>query len=514
MAGELVLVIEDNALNRKLLRDVLHALGYVVLEAETAEEGLVIARDRLPDLVLMDIQLPGMDGVTATRLLRADERTRAIRIIAVTASVVALNTTEIASAGFDAVHTKPISVAQLVDEVRRALRQDVPSRRVEPAPIAAPARGGGAHVLIVDDTPRNVKLLHDLLVAQGYRVSTAGGGEEALRSIAVDPPDLVLLDVMMPDISGYDVCRRLRGDERTALLPVVLVTALDATEERVQGIEAGADDFLSKPVNQAELFARVRSLLRIRDLHATVRRQAEELADWNRMLTARVDAQVTQIARLDRLRRFFPPHVADAIARDDESLLQPHRRMVAVVSIDLRGFTAFAESAEPEEVMGVLREYHREMGRLITHYDGTLEYFAGDGIVVVFNDPVQVEDPYERAVRMALDMRDRVEVLRAGWSRLGFDLGVGFGVGAGYATAGVVGFEERWDYTVIGTVMNQTSRLVAAAEHGQVLTTERVIAAVEASVEAEAVGELALKGLRRPVATFSIRRWIGRRAAS
>lgn len=514
MAGELVLVIEDNALNRKLLRDVLEAQGYVVLEAETAERGLALAQERRPPLVLMDVQLPGMNGIQATRALRADPRTRDAKIIAVTASVVAAQAEDMATAGFDAVHTKPISVAGLLAEIGAALRQPAPAAMPSPLPGLPVSPAGGAHVLVVDDTPHNVKLLADLLVSQGHRVSTAAGGEEALARIAADPPDLVLLDVMMPGISGYDVCRRLRADGRTSLLPVVLVTALDATEERVRGIEAGADDFLTKPVNQAELFARVRSLLRIRSLHETVRRQADQLAEWNRALEARVEAQVAEIARLDRLKRFFPRHVADAIARDDESLLRPHRRLVTTVGADLRGFTAFAEAAEPEEVMGVLREYHSEMGRCITRFDGTLEHFAGDGILVVFNDPVEVPDPQERAVRMAIEMRDAVEPLCARWARLGFDLGVGFGLATGYATAGVIGFEQRWDYTVIGTVMNQAARLVAAAAHGQILTTERVIAALEPRIQADRVGELALKGLRRPVATFNVRGWVGDGARS
>jgi adenylate cyclase len=398
--------------------------------------------------------------------------------------------------------------------VRRVLALD--SSPVSPAAVAtpAPATGtttpvGGAHVLVVDDTPQNVKLLADILRADGHRVSTAASGPEALAAIAADMPDLVLLDVMMPGMSGYEVCQRLRADDRTSLLPVVFVTALDAVEERVKGIEAGADDFLTKPVNQGEVKARVRSLLRIRTLHETVRRQADELAEWNRALTSRVEAQVAEIGRLDRLKRFFSAHVADAIARDDETMLRPHRRLVTVVSADLRGFTAFAESAEPEEVMRVLRDYHAEMGRLVAAWDGTLEHFAGDGIMVVFNDPVQVENPQERAVRMTLAMRDAVEALRARWHRLGFELGIGFGISTGYATAGVLGYEGRWDYTVIGTVMNQAARLVGAAEHGQILVSERLLEAVEPFVEAEPVGELALKGLRRPIATFDIRRWVG-----
>jgi adenylate cyclase len=512
MAGERILIVEDNVLNRKLLRDVLLSQGYAVFETQTAETGLEIARAEHPALILMDVQLPGMDGVSATRILRSDPATRGIRVIAVTASVMPMDRAEVLSAGFDGVQTKPISVAGLLEEVRRVLdlaRASGPAVDAPPPPSPPLAGSRDGHVLVVDDTAQNVKLLADILRAEGYRVSTAASGEEALAAIAADAPGLVLLDVMMPGMSGYQVCRNLRGDERTEFLPVVLVTMLDAVEERVKGIEAGADDFLTKPVNQAEMLARVRSLLRIRSLHETVERQAAELREWNQVLSKRVETQVLELGRLGRLKRFFSPSVADAIARDDEALLRPHRRLVTVVGADLRGFTAFAEAAEPEEVMGVLHEYRREVGRLVTAWEGTLEHFVGDGVLIVFNDPMEVPNPQERAVRMTLELRDAIETLRARWARHGFELGIGFGIGCGYATAGVIGFDGRWDYTVIGTVMNQVARLVAMATHGQILVSERLLEAVESLVEAAPIGELTLKGLRRPVTTFEIRRRVG-----
>ncbi len=294
-----------------------------------------------------------------------------------------------------------------------------------------------ARILVVDDTPVNVKLLADLLRGNGYDVVTAPSGAAALERVKQDQPDLVLLDVVMPEMSGYEACRRLRADEAMRLLPIVMVTALDPGEERVKGIEAGADDFLTKPINQPELLARVRSLLRIKALH-------DELGDLNRTLEERVREQVTQLERLGRLRRFFSPQLAELIvAGDTADPLQSHRREITVVFLDLRGFTAFAETAEPEEVMVVLHEYHAEMGRLILAAEGTLERFTGDGMMIFFNDPVPVPDPAARAVRMAVAMRERVAALTETWRRRGFDLDFGIGIAQGYATIGTIGFEGR-----------------------------------------------------------------------
>lgn len=357
-----------------------------------------------------------------------------------------------------------------------------------------------ARILVVDDTPQNVRLLADLLAVKGYAVLTAGSGPEALAAVDRERPDLVLLDVVMPEMSGYEVCRRLRASPETAMTPVVMVTALDPAEERVKGIEAGADDFLTKPIHQAELLARVRSLLRVKRLH-------DELVALNRTLEQRVQEQVAQLERLGRLKRFFSPALAEAIVTGGaEDPLRSHRREITVVFVDLRGFTAFAETAEPEEVMGVLHEYHAEMGRLILEHQGTLERFTGDGMMIFFNDPVPVPDPVERAVRMATAMRDRVADLAVGWQRRGFDLTLGVGIAQGYATLGAIGFEGRWDYGAIGTVTNLAARLCTEARPGQILVPRRVLAAVEGLVESEPVGELTLRGFLKPVLTFNIRR--------
>lgn len=362
-----------------------------------------------------------------------------------------------------------------------------------------------AKILVVDDTPQNVKLLSDLLQVKGYAVATASSGEEALAKVTADTPDLVLLDIMMPGLSGYDVCRRIREAPRTALLPVVLVTSLDPQQERVKGIEAGADDFLSKPINQPELFARVKSLLRVKSLQDQVVLQAEELRAWNTTLEERVREQVSQLERLSRLERFVSPRIGELIlAGEVDDPLKTRRRDITVVFTDLRGFTAFTETAEPEEVMSVLRDYHDALGRIVMAHDGTIEHFAGDGMMIVFNDPLPVAEHELAAIRMTLDMREGVARLAANWKRRGHDLGFGVGIANGYATIGAIGFEGRRDYGVIGTVCNLASRLCSEAKSGQILISQRVCGKVEQKVRLEPAGELALKGFHRPVPAYDV----------
>jgi len=362
-----------------------------------------------------------------------------------------------------------------------------------------------AKVLVVDDTPKNVKLLADLLTVKGYSVITAGSGREALARLDAERPDLVLLDVVMPEMSGYEVCRKIRENAATRILPVVMVTALDPAEERIKGIEAGADDFLAKPINQAELLARVRSLLRIKQLHDQVEAQAAELSDWNKNLEQRVQEQVALLERLGRLKHFFSPQLAELIVNGEtDDPLKTHRRELTVVYLDLRGFTAFAETAEPEEVMDILHEYHAAMGKLILEYEGTLEHFAGDGMMIFFNDPVPVENAGERAVRMALAMRERAKTLTVKWRKLGHDLDFGVGIAQGYATIGAIGFEGRWEYGAIGSVPNLAARLCGEAKPGEILVSQRLHGSVEDLTDAELMGELTLKGFHRPVPAYNI----------
>jgi class 3 adenylate cyclase len=360
-------------------------------------------------------------------------------------------------------------------------------------------------ILVVDDNAANVDILRARLVANGYEVVTASDGEEALAAVGDHLPDLILLDVMMPKLDGIEVCRRLRADQSLPFIPIVLVTAKTDTKDVVAALEAGGDEYLTKPVDHGSLVARVKSMLRIKALQDTVHEQAAQLQEWNRTLEQRVAEQVAQLESLGRLKRFFSPQLAELIlsgGADDP--LKSHRREVAVVFIDLRGFTAFAETAEPEEIMGVLREYHGEMGQVILAHEGTLERFAGDGMMVFFNDPVPVPDPAQRAVRMALAMRERLAQLTAKWKKRGFELDFGAGIAQGYATIGAIGFEGRWDYGAIGTVTNLAARLCGEAKPGQILLSQRVVASVEDIATLEPAGELHLKGFLKAVAAASL----------
>jgi class 3 adenylate cyclase len=275
--------------------------------------------------------------------------------------------------------------------------------------------------------------------------------------------------------------------------------------------EAGAtprqhEDLLKIFANQAVIaIENARLLSELRETTDQLKAQSQQLVTLNQQLEQRVADQVGEIERMGRLRRFLPPQVADLIvASGTEKQLESHRREITALFCDLRGFTGFSESSDPEDVMALLREYHAAIGEIIIKYSGTLERFAGDGVMVIFNDPVPVENPALQAVLMALDMRTAIGAMIEKWRDLGHDLGFGIGIAHGFATLGTIGFEGRFDYAAIGTVSNVASRLCDEAKPGQILISPRVRQAVEKAVTVEPVGDFALKGIRRPMAAFNV----------
>jgi len=367
-------------------------------------------------------------------------------------------------------------------------------------------------ILVVDDVPDNVDILQMRLESQGYEVITAGDGEAALAVVRDKLPDLVLLDIMMPKLDGISTVKQLKADPSLPFTPVILVTARADAKDVIAGLEAGGDDYLTKPVDQAALMARVRAMLRIKALHDTVQEQARRLEDqagelalWNQDLEARVQAQLGQIERMGALKRFLAPQLAELIiARGEDSVLATHRRDIVVVFGDLRGYTAFAETAEPEELLDLLNAYHAAVGPIVTRAEGTLDHFSGDGIMVFFNDPMPCPDPAERAVHMAIEMREALLELQVEWRRRGRSIGFGLGIAQGYATLGQIGFAERVGYTAIGTVCNLSARLCAEAKDGQILVSQRIAAAAEGIAGLEEIGDVALKGLSQAVAVFNV----------
>src|SRR5215831_17098016 len=353
---------------------------------------------------------------------------------------------------------------------------------------AAPVAGvPDPALLVVDDNEDNRYMLSQQLNIQGYdNITIATNGHEALNILRSKSFDLVLLDIMMSAIGELDSV--------------------------VRCIELGAEDYLPKPFEPTLLRARVRATLERKRLHdqvvaqaADLASQAAELANWNKTLEQRVADQLGEIERMGRLRRFLSPQVADLIvASGMEKHLQSHRREITALFCDLRGFTSFSETADPEDVVMLLRDYHALIGQIIIKYGATLEHFAGDGVMVIFNDQVPIDKPQLQAVRMALEVRDAMGTFTQKWRRLGHDIGFGIGISHGFATLGTIGFEGRFDYAAVGTVSNIASRLCDEAKPGQILISPRVLMAVEDTMKVELVGELTLKGIQRPMTAYNV----------
>jgi class 3 adenylate cyclase len=351
-------------------------------------------------------------------------------------------------------------------------------------------------ILVVDDQEKNRRLLEALLASRGYEVLLADGGEQGLAMAMDRAPDLILLDVLMPDLDGYSVCARLRREAGMQAVPIVMVTSLDAKEDRVRGLDAGADDFITKPVVKEELWARVRSLLRVKELYDKAQAQKAELAAWSQTLEYRVAEKVMEVEHLSLLKRFFSPALAERlVATGNGEILRSHRREITVLFADLRGFSAYAERVDALALMSMLREFHRAMGKLVFEYEGTLERFTGDGFMVFFNDPDPQDDHSLRAVRLALAMREAARPLQTRWQALGGPAGLGIGLSRGEATVGPIGFEGRLDYAAIGAVTNRASRLCAAALPGEILACDATAQAVAQEVIFGSTRWLDLRGL-------------------
>ena len=351
-------------------------------------------------------------------------------------------------------------------------------------------------ILVVDDNKQNAELL-EFHLADDYEVLKAYNGEEALQKVKADPPDLILLDVMMPGLDGYEVCQRLKEKEETKFIPVVMVTALKEKEERIKGLEAGADDFLTKPVDSSELLARVKSLLRIKHLH-------DELSEINQSLEQKVKEQVEQIQNLSRLKQYFSPQLAESLIHD-ENIGKVRRKNLTIFFIDIRDFTSLSEKMEPEELLNLLNGYFSEMTQIIFDHGGTVGKFMGDGIMGFFGDPEECPDHSQRAIKMALKMQERVKELNEKSFFWGdFPLSIGIGINTGYVTVGDVGPENHRDYTVIGRHVNLAARLESEAKPGQILISQRTYNLVKSTIEAEKMREIAMKGFESPVPVYKV----------
>ncbi len=344
-------------------------------------------------------------------------------------------------------------------------------------------------VLIVDDTPFNRRLLSRLLDRIGHATLEAADGQAALdllRDPATPAVDVILLDIVMPVMDGYATLAALKSDEALRDLPVIVISGVDELDSVVRCIEMGAADYLPKTVDPAIIRARIAASL-----------VQKRLRDQERTLLGTIDRQRSQLAR------FLSPQVAALVSSPDgEAMLAGHRREITAMFCDLRNFTTFSETAEPEEVLGFLRLYHATLGPLIVAHEGTLEHFAGDGIMVFFNDPVLQVDHAERAVRLALDIRERFKDISADWRRRGHVLEVGMGMATGFATMGRIGFEGRYDYGGVGNAIILASRLSGEANAGEILMSARTYAAIDEQL-AVPVGERQLKGFSRPMPVYA-----------
>ncbi|MBS1969280.1 MAG: response regulator [Bdellovibrionales bacterium] len=345
-------------------------------------------------------------------------------------------------------------------------------------------------ICIVDDDTLQSEALADILISENFRVINFPSASAFLNAPESFPNyDLVISDINMPGASGFDLCRALRDSASLIRLPVILITGSDPSVDRVQGVEAGADEFIGKPFEVRHLLAKIRSLLSIREREVLRLKELETSKDLN-----------------IELGRFVSPNIARRLGfADHQGILRPHRAEVTVLFVDLRRFTAFSEKVEPEEVLEVLHDYYTAVGTAAVKYKGTLSHLAGDGIMVFFNDPEPVKDHREVAIHMALEAREALNQHKKIWDERNYDIDFGIGISEGYATIGGIGFEQFSQYTVIGTVSNFASRLSDVATDGQVLISHRFLSRVKnMDCVTMPLGQVNLKGIEKPVSIYNV----------
>jgi class 3 adenylate cyclase len=507
---------EARELRHELRTPVNHLIGYAELlleEDDVSEadiEALEAVRARARDVLeLVPGLLGGGDGGDggADASAQGDSTASIAALIERVAAIESLTAGLTATSSLPAADIDRLSVA--------AARLGSLAARLSDGPLlverdagdaAAPLSGRLETVLVVDDDEANRNVLGRRLAKLGYGIIEARDGVEALEQLAQADAgiDLVLLDVMMPRLDGFEVLERHRADPAIRHIPVIMISALDDIASIVRCIEAGADDYLPKPFDPVLLKARVAASIEKKRLRDAERNLLAEVAAWNAELEQRVAEQVREVERFSVMRRFVPPQLVEVMEAGGAAMLQSHRAEITVLFCDLRGFTAFAERSEPEDVMAVLREMHDSVGPVIFEQGGTLSQFTGDGMMVFFNDPIPCEHPERRAVTLGLAMRDHTERLADEWKRRGHDLRLGVGIATGHATCGQIGFDGRFEYTAIGTVVNLAARLCGQAQGGEVLATERVVAALGDAAITETAGEVELKGMTHPVAIHRV----------